>query len=117
MYVQRHTVEITTAVGGAGTGYTPVVNGRVLAISYVKDDFAAGVDFMITTETTLQNLWAGTDVNATAMVYPYVRTNDQSGGGTTDPKYTQIVAGGERVKIVIANGGDEKSGTFHVLVG
>jgi len=118
MHIERHVVAITTAVGGAKTAYTTkLVNGRILAISYIKGDFDDGVDFTITTELTLQNLWVQSDVNATAMVYPFVRTNDQNGGGTTDPKYTRIVAARERVKIVIASGGDEKSGTFHVLVG
>lgn len=105
MYVQRHPVTIETAVGGAGEGYTPVVNGRILAISYVKDDYAAGVDFTITTETTLQDLWVEQNVNASEVIYPLAAAG------------LNIPAGDERVKIVIGSGGDGKSGTFHVLVG
>jgi len=117
MYVQRHEVTITTDSDGDGTDYTPVIHGRILAISYVKTDFANGVDFTITTETTLQNVWVDTNVDASEIVYPMAIGSDQVGAAITDPKYVPIPAAQERVKIVIASGGDEKSGTFHVLVG
>ena len=46
----------TTDSGGDATAFTRIVNGNVLSIQYVKDDYAAGVDFTITRETTGQQI-------------------------------------------------------------
>jgi hypothetical protein len=99
------------------------LNGAVFAITYTKIDYAAGVDFTITTEATSQGIWTELDVNATKTVHPYVAANDLAGvpflfaaAGEPVPGDPPVVAD-DRVKIVVANGGNAKSGTFTIVLG
>ena len=122
-YVTRHTVSVTTDAGGDATAYTPTVNGRVLTVIYTKDDFANGVDFTITTESTAQSVWVESDVNASATVAPRQPTHAAADGsaslyaGSGEPVETYVWTANERVKIVIGSGGNATSGTFDVLIG
>lgn len=123
MHVERHAVPITTAADGSATAYTEkAVTGRVVAVSYAKTDFDNGVDFTITTETTLQDIWVETNVNASTVRAPRQATHGTDGvarlyaaGGSAVGGY--VHAAFERIKIVIAQGGNVKSGTFYILVG
>lgn len=120
-YVERHVVTLTTNSSGAATGYTPVVNGHLSSIHYVKTDFADGVDFTITSEATGQSLWTDTNVNASEIVAPRQPTHGQDGSASLyaaagEPVEAQIALANDRVKIVIASGGDTKTGTFHVVI-
>ena len=122
MHVERHVVALTTDASGDVTGYTPVVTGRVLQIHYVKTDFANGVDFNITAEATGQQLWVQADQNASAIKAPRQPTYDGVGAAslyaaTGEPVEDHIYLAKDRVKIVIAQGGNAKSGTFHVVIG
>ena len=122
MYVERHTVPVTTDSGGDATAYTPVVTGRILAIIYTKTDFAAGVDFAVTSDVTGQTVWTGTDVNASTTVAPRQPTHDTAGAASLyaaagEPVEDHIYVATERIKIVVATGGDTKSGSFDVVVG
>ena len=122
MYAQRHAVTITTDDQGDGTGFTPVVTGRVISIRYVKDDYAAGVDFDVTAEATGETIWDQDDVNASATVAPRQATHSTAGVASLyaengEAVNDHIVLAQDRVKIVVSNGGDTKSGTFHVIVG
>lgn len=122
MYAERHEVGITTDGSGDGTGYTPVVTGRIHAIHYVKDDYAAGVDFAITAEATGEGIWSEDDVNASASRAPRQATHAQDGSAALyaaagEAVLGYIVLAQDRVEIVVANGGANKSGTFHVIVG
>jgi hypothetical protein len=117
-YRERHAISVTTAADGSATAYSPVLNGDILAVQYVKDDFADTADFTITTETTAQNVWVDTNITASETVYPMVATNGTdgaalSGAGTL---MGRIPVADERVKIVIAQGGNAKSGAFYVTV-
>lgn len=121
MYAERHTVSLTTAADGSATGYTPVVTGRIINVIYSKTDFANGVDFTITLEATEQVVWDEDNVDASKTVAPRQATTDTLGvaslyaaGGEAVEDY--IVAARDRVKIVIANGGSAKTGTFTVVV-
>ncbi len=121
MFFTRHTVTLTTD-SGAATGYTPVVNGRIVSIRYVKGDFADGVDFAITTELAGQTVWAQLNVNASVTVAPRQPTHDEAGvaslyAGSGQAVRDYIVAAEERIQIVIAQGGNGKTGTFHIIVG
>jgi len=122
MYAERHEVQITTDGSGDGEGYTPVLKGRIQAIHYVKDDYANGVDFAITAEATGESIWSENDVNASASRAPRQATHAPDGsaalyaaGGSAVRDH--IVLASDRVKIVVASGGVNKSGTFHVIVG
>lgn len=122
MFAQRETVIVTTAANGSATVYTSKsVTGRVLSVAYTKDDFANGVDFAVTTDRSGQNVWTESDVNASKQVCPRQATHSVAGVAATyddtRPVLEPVVAVNERIKIVVASGGDTKSGTFDVIIG
>jgi len=122
MYLHRHIVAVTTDASGDATEYTPVVRGRIMAIRYVKTDFADTVDFTITSEITGMDIWTEANVTASETVRPHDPVQQSTDGAdlTYDGTYkvpAPVVIAEERVKIVVAAGGDTKTGTFHVLVG
>lgn len=119
-YAETHTVSITTDASGDGTGYTPVLNGKIINIIYTKDDYAVDVDFAITAEGSGLDIWTENDVNATKTVSPKQPTHTQAGvenDSAGDVLLEDIYLTNERVKIVVSNGGNTKSGTFKVIVG
>lgn len=121
--MRLYEVEITTDAAGAATAYLPSsgkCRGLLESIQYVKDDFTDGVDFTITDEETGESLWTDTNINASEIVRPRAPTHDQAGaaklyaaGGTAVGERIALVS---RIKIVIAAGGDTKSGTFRALI-
>lgn len=115
MYLERHTVSLLTS-SGAATGYTPNVTGRVVSIQYVKTDFADGVDVDITGDATGLIVWNDDDVNAAITVYPLQAAALGADGAASTLSEVPIALVNERVKIVVANGGDAKTGVFHVIV-
>lgn len=116
---RAQTVSVTTNSSGAATVYSGKVRGRVLTISYVKDTFDDGVDFTITTEDTLQNLWVESNVNASEIVNPRQQVHDTVGVATTidgtRAMRDYVFATNERIKIVIASGGATKAGSFVII--
>lgn len=122
MSMRRVVVTVTTAADGSATAHTPPIAGKLHSISYVKDGganpFANGVDFAITKESTGENIWTESDVNATAHRSPRAPTHSQAGvaalfasGGTAVGDLIAVAR--ERIKIVIAQGGNTKVGAFH----
>lgn len=121
MALRRHVVPVTTAADGSATAYSPYLSGYVHEIHYIKTDFADGVDFTITAEATGETIWTQSDVNAAAVKAPRQATHSTAGvaslyasGGTA--VNDRIGLGRDRVKIVIAQGGNAKSGAFHIVV-
>lgn len=120
-FAQRHEVALTTIADGSVTGHSPVITGLLSQIRYVKDDFAAGVDFTITSEATGETLWTEADVNASKTVAPRQATHSTVGvaslyAAAGEPVEDKIALANDRIKIVIAQGGDTKSGTFHLVL-
>ena len=110
-------VNVTTDADGDATEYSStIITGKLETILYQKTDFADGVDFTITTETTAQNLWVEEDVNASKEVHPEAPVHTYAGVAseysTGFPVTKPFCIYGERVKIVVAAGGPTKSGTF-----
>lgn len=117
MFAQRHVIAVTTAADGSATAYSPAgVTGRIHSITYVKNDFAIGVDFTITLEATGESLWTDTNIDASETVYPVQKANLGGTGVASTILEQPIIAANDRVKIVIAAGGNAKTGTFHVVV-
>lgn len=114
---------VVTDASGNATAYLPSsgkCRGLLEMIQYEKVDFADGVDFTITDEITGESLWTDTNINASEIVRPRAPTMDQAGaarlyaaGGTAVPDKIAIVS---RIKIVIAQGGNAKSGKFRVHI-
>jgi len=124
-YLTRHVVDITVDASGDGTGYTDVANGFVHAIRYVKDGsngYDNGVDFVITAEQSGAAILTTSATNASETFQPRAATVSianaaalYAGGGTA--VNDRIPVAMERVKIVVAQGGNAKTGRFHVYVG
>lgn len=122
MHAERHVVAVTVDASGNATAYSPVVTGALIAIHYLKTDFADGVDFTITSEATGQSLWTQADQNVSAVKCPRQPTHDGVGAAslyaaTGEPVEDLIVLAKDRIKIVIASGGVSKTGTFHFVIG
>lgn len=114
--LQLHTVTATCNASGAATAYTDYpIFGEVVSIAYVKNNYSNGVDFTITGETSGVSLWTDLDVNASEIVYPRVLESSNTDGAALTTRQGVILAG-ERVKIVIASGGNATSGTFRIIV-
>jgi hypothetical protein len=121
MWTQRHVVTLTTDALGDAVGYTPTVTGRVWTIVYRKTDFADGVDFTITNDTTGETIWAEENVNASAVRAPRVPTHEPDGDGALyapvgEPVVSYLTLVRTRVKLAVANGGAARTGTFHVVI-
>lgn len=121
MVARRFIVDVTTASDGSATAYTGYLSGYVHEIHYIKTDFADGVDFTITAEATGETIWTQSDVNAAVVKAPRQATHSTAGvaalyasGGVA--VNDRILLGRDRVKIVIAQGGNAKTGRFMVVV-
>ena len=121
-YIQRHTITLTTDASGDVTAYTSdPITGKINAIKYTKTDFANGVDFTVTGESSGIAIWTGTDVNASTTVAPRQATHSTAGaaalyaaGGTAVNDLIAISK--ERIKIVVAQGGNAKTGTLDIII-
>lgn len=121
MALRRFVVPVTTDGSGDAEVFSPHLSGELISFRYVKGDFADGVDFVITSEAAGHTLWSEEDVNASATRYPRGGTHSTLGadalyaadGETVNDK---IALADDRVKIVVADGGDAKSGTFHITI-
>lgn len=125
---KRHEVNITVNAAGAATVYSPVLNGRIFSIQYVKVDYANGVDFTMTlvnqdkSAGTGEGVWTESNVDASKTVCPRQPTHDNVGAASLfaaagEPVEDYIVAAHEKLKIVVAAGGVSKSGKFFIKVG
>jgi hypothetical protein len=121
-YARRLSVTVTTAADGSATAYSSGVDyGRLSQIRYVKTDFDNGSTFTITAEATGETLWTETGVNASATRAPRQATHSTAGaaalyaGGGTAVN-DMIAIANDRIKIVIAAGGNVKTGTFFFVL-
>lgn len=120
-YIQRVTVPVTTAADGSATAYSDVVTGKIATIRYVKTDFDNGSTITVTAEATGETIWTETGVNASATRAPRQATHSTAGAAALYAAAGQavndkIAVANDRVKIVVANGGNVKTGTFHIIV-
>lgn len=124
MAIRKFTVTATSDDSSVGTHYTPYFSGYIESVQYVKADsggYAFGVDFTITADETGENIWTDTNVNASEIVRPRAPTHSQAGvaavyasGGTA--VNDRIGLSRDRVKIVLAQAGASKTGTFVITV-
>ena len=114
-------IGVETASDGTATGYSGrTFNGKLVAIQYIKEDYANGVDFTITSEETGQTIWTQSDVNASATKYPLTQACSTAGVAATldgtRALLVPIALTNERIKVEIAQGGDTKVGAFGFIV-
>lgn len=114
---------IATIADGSATGYVEVEQGgQILAVIYTKVDYDAGVDFVITSDQSGQIILDADNVDASATFCPRQATHLNTTGAAmvyaaTDAVGAPIVIPPGRIKIVIAAGGNVKTGTFKFVVG
>ena len=119
--MKRIKVSVTTAADGTVTAYTPRVSGKLHSAIYVPDGtnpYANTVDMTITSEATGESLISRTNVSAGFNAYPRAATSAPDGtaalyaaGGTAVQAPPAL--GNDRIKIVLAQGGNAKTGAFH----
>jgi len=124
--VKRLRREVTTDASGNAEVFAPIAgtaSGKIHSICYVKDGstpFDNGVDFAITLNTTGENVWTESNVNASTTRYPRAATHKEDGaayaGGDLEAFREPIAMGRDKVKITISSGGNTKKGVFHVLL-
>ncbi len=122
--MKRYKVTGTTAADGSLTAYTPRLSGKLVAVHYVPDGttpYDNTVDMTVTSEATGQSLLTRSNVSAAFVANPRVATEGVSGtaalyaaGGTG--VLDKIALANDRIKIVLAQGGNAKVGAFHFLV-
>lgn len=116
MYAERHSVTVTTDASGDATAYSGYLTGAIHSISYVKTDFADTVDFTITADVSGQSLWTDTNTTASETVRPVLAASVGGTGAASTLTEVPVVLVNERVKIVVAQGGDTKTGAFHIII-
>lgn len=117
MYAERHDIALTTNSGGACTAYSPPgLTGRVLGVTYTKTDFADGSTITITSEATGAAILTLTAQNSSGSWFPRPAVHDATGGAIADAYDARVVVN-DRVKVVVASGGNAKTGTVTVVVG
>lgn len=121
MAARRFVVPVTVDASGDATAYSSILSGDLISIRYVKDSFANGVDFTITAEDTGETIWAEENVNASATRYPRAGTASTAGAASLyadagTAVNDKISLSQDRVKIVVASGGNATTGTFHITV-
>jgi hypothetical protein len=119
--IRREVVSITTNSSGAATAYTDYVSGIVRAIRYVKTDFADGATITITADASGQAILTWTAQNTSDTSYPYAAqytvadaASLYAAGGVA--VNVPIPVANERIKVVVASGGDTKSGAIHFYI-
>ena len=120
-YTERHAVDIVVGADGTGEGFTPVVQGGVAQIQYVKNNFSNGMVVTVTGEDSGIAIWTETAVNASALRAPRQPLHSQAGaamlhasGGTALPGL--IVVAKERIKIAVSGGTEGQTGRYWVTI-
>lgn len=123
-HAERHVVSLTTDASGDAVGYTPVVTGRIQTIVYTANGstpFDNTADFTITVESTAEAVLSASNVSAGFTKAPRQATHDVAGAASLyaaggEPVEGHIVVARDRIKIVVAQGGDTKIGQFAVIL-
>jgi len=110
-------LNITTDAAGDYTGTTEVVSGKTInAVRFVNVDLAATSDFTITENETGQTILTLTDQNGSTTKYPASSLQAAVGGSGLVGVYSRISIGHSAIKVVVAQGGDTKTGTIYFLL-
>lgn len=121
---RKFTVVATSDGSQVGTHYSPYLSGYIESIQYVKPDsggYTDGVDFTITADVTGETLWTDTNINASEVVRPRAPIHTTAGvaalyASEGTAVNDRIALGRDRVKIVLAQAGANKTGTFVITV-
>jgi hypothetical protein len=127
MHVTRYAFAVTTNASGAATVYSDAIcNGVVHQVRYVphgSTPLDTGADVDLTGEVSGLVVLDQDNIGTAAYtVAPRQATHTTAAvaalyaaGGTA--VLAPVAVAGERLKLVVASGGDTKSGTYYVWVG
>ena len=118
-YGVRQTKTITTDASGDAEVFLDGGTWVIEEIKYTKDDFADGVDIAITGADSGTTIWTQANVNASVTVRPRAATHSTAGvaalyAGSGTAVNDKILIVTERIKIIIDEGGNAKSGTITI---
>lgn len=124
MAIRKFTVVSPSDGSSVGTSYTPYFSGYIESVQYVKhgtNAYTDGVDFTITAEATGENIWVDTNINVSEIVRPRADTHTTAGAAALyaaagTAVHSRIALARDRVKIVLAQAGASKTGTFVITV-
>lgn len=119
MWIDQDAVAVLTAADGSGTFYTKHMTGIVLGIHIVvpgSGGIEATADFTITAERTGAAVLTVANVNGSTSKYPRVITH-KAADGTDEAVSDYLGIHYDRLKIVVAQGGNAKAATVYVDVG
>ncbi len=120
-YARRLTVAVTTIADGSAMVYSdPIDYGLLSQIRYVKPGsggFDDGSTITITAEATGETLWAEAAVNASTTRAPRAPLHSTVGVALGATLVDKIAIVNDRIKIVIASGGNVKAASFIFVLG
>lgn len=122
MAVTRHVISLAVDASGDLTTYSDTaLRGKILAIRFVNTDLAATTDITMTCEKSGMAVLTLTDQNGSATVMPRGATHSTAGAaalfaGGGAAVLDAIPIAGERLKVVVAQGGASKTGALHIYV-
>ncbi len=97
------TVSATTDSSGDATVYSPETLGKIVRVFVDIGDLASGaVDFVVTGERTGEAIYTGTNLAADTVAAPSTALG--------------VYVWSERIKVVVAQGGDTKTGTISFMI-
>jgi len=126
MFIDLHSLTLTVNASGAATVYSTLpVSGRVLQMRYVPHattPLDTGADLTITGEDTGVAIATLSNIGTAALTkLPRQPTHGLTGTALvyagTDAVAEPVYVAGERIKVVVAQGGVSKSGTLHISLG
>ena len=128
MYAQRIRIAPTTDASGDVTAFsTEVITGRVLAMIYTPDGtapLATGADITVTGDRSAQAVLTKANIGTSAFTSAPRQATHLNTDGTAalyaaagSPVLDHITLVEERIKLVVAQGGDTKTGTFDFIIG
>ncbi len=121
----RSAITLTTDGAGAATGYIPgdgrrSLTGRVVSLGYTRTDYLTTVDITITSELAGESIWTEANVTATKRIVPLQAAHTTAGVAVEyeagKPIYEPVHLVKDRLKIVLAQGGNAKVGVFAVVI-
>lgn len=114
--MQKVSAAIVTDDQGAATVYLGSrLRGRVHAIQYVKGTLDAGTDIVVTGETTGVAILTDSPA-ASEWFYPRAFPNQASDGAVEADATLDIELLDERIKVVVAQGGNAGAGSISAFV-
>lgn len=117
-YVFSTSVAITTSTAGAATVYTGPLTGLISSIKYAPTDTASTADIVVTTNTNAMPVVTKANFSKSAATFLFPRSvaHTVAAGAASGISTELIPIVKEKLKCVMASGGNAKTGTLTVFI-